>query len=168
MAVSGRGAARIGAARYGAALACATRLTVLLVLLAVPMQLAAQRAAPGTLDTAAATGAVPPPALKSPQAAAALGMMPGVGHLYAGEVNRGWLLMAAYWTGYFMMRGGRTDTVGKVGGVVVVGGWLFGVVDGANAARRTNARLRRSRATGVPSDTAAARDGATSPSFPRS
>jgi len=159
---------RKDAARLGAARARATRRAVLLVLLAVPLQLAAQRASPGALDSAAARPAAPQPELKSPQAAAALGMMPGVGHLYAGEVNRGWLLMAAYWTGYFMVRGGRTDTVGKLGGAMVVGGWLFGVVDGANAARRTNARLRRSRATGAPSDTATARDGAPSPSSPRS
>lgn len=134
--------------------------------LAVPARAGAQRATPAAIDTAAAPP--PSPGFKSPQAAAALGMMPGVGHIYAGEINRGWLLLAAYWTGYLMIRGGRTDTVGKVGGVMVVGGWLFGVVDGANAARRTNVRLRRLRATTAPSDTASARDGAAIPSSPRS
>ncbi|MCC6928721.1 MAG: hypothetical protein IT359_07000 [Gemmatimonadaceae bacterium] len=144
-------------------LARASAVLLLAGALAVPVQLAAQRAVPAALDTLTAPRAAPAPApgappdaapqRKSPGVAAALGMVPGVGHLYAGEVNRGWLLMAAYWTGYLMVRGGRTDTVGKVGGVVVVGGWLFSVVDGANAARRYNAR---------------AQGGAATPSSPRS
>ncbi|MFN8668692.1 MAG: hypothetical protein U0164_16045 [Gemmatimonadaceae bacterium] len=151
------------AARVSAMLALAGAVAGVM---SVPARADAQRATPAAIDTAAAPPASPE--FKSPQAAAALGMMPGVGHIYAGEINRGWLLMAAYWTGYFIIRGGRTDTVGKVGGVMVVGGWLFGVVDGANAARRTNARLRRLRATTAPSDTTSARDEAAIPSSPRS
>ncbi|HEX4935673.1 MAG TPA: hypothetical protein VFV33_20980 [Gemmatimonadaceae bacterium] len=82
---------------------------------------------------------------KSPGIAALLGFVPGAGHWYAGEVNRGWLIAATYWTGVALSHGGRTDAVGKVGGVLVVGGLLAGIVDGAGAARRHNDRLRRQR-----------------------
>lgn len=72
--------------------------------------------------------------------------MPGVGHLYAEDINRGWLVMAIYWTGVAITHNGRTDTVGKVGGAMLLGGLVFSVVDAGNAARRYNARVAKLRA----------------------
>ncbi len=95
--------------------------------------------------------AVPRPALdstqvlrsssKSPGTAALISVvLPGGGHWYAKENNRGWIVAIVYFTGVAITYGGRTDTVGKIGGVAAVGAWTFGVVDGALAARRYNKR----------------------------
>ncbi len=115
---------------------------LLTTMCAAPLPVQAQRVATTSLDS---TRAEIPSKNKSPQAAALLGFAPGVGHLYAGEVNRGWLIGAIYWTGVAMTHNGRTDGVGKVGGVLLVGGLIAGVVDGANAARRYNARMAKRR-----------------------
>lgn len=110
---------------------------------ATPMRVEAQHVATTSLDSA--RGATPSEH-KSPQVAALLGFVPGVGHLYAGEINRGWLIGAIYWTGVAMGgTGRRTDGVGKAGGVLLVGGLIAGVVDGAYAARRYNARMAKLR-----------------------
>lgn len=107
--------------------------------------LGAQQARPGALDSArTATDTVKK---KSPQVAAALGFFPGAGHWYAGEVNRGWLITAVYFTAVAIGGNGRrTDAWGKVAGVAMVGGLVAGIVDGSNAARRTNDRIDRERA----------------------
>lgn len=123
--------------------------------------LGAQQASPGALDSArAATDTLKK---KSPQVAAALGFFPGAGHWYAGEVNRGWLIATVYFTAVAIGgTGRRTDAVGKVAGVAMVGGLVAGIVDGSNAARRTNDRIDRERARrkGAAADSAAAKDAA--------
>lgn len=107
--------------------------------------LGAQQASPGGVDSA--RQAVDTLRKKSPQVAAALGFFPGAGHWYAGEVNRGWLISAVYFTAVAIGGNGRrTDAWGKVAGVTMVGGLVAGIVDGSNAARRTNARIDRERA----------------------
>lgn len=84
---------------------------------------------------------------KSPQVAAALGFFPGAGHWYAGEINRGWLIATVYFTAVAIGGNGRrTDAWGKVAGVTMIGGLVAGIVDGSNAARRTNDRIDRERA----------------------
>lgn len=115
----------------------------LLAIVGAPHVLWAQRVDRSPLDS---TRAALPGKDKSPVAAALLGFAPGVGHLYAGEINRGWLIIALYTTGYVLNHDGRTDTRGKVGGVLLVGGVIAGVVDGASAARRYNARNAKLRA----------------------
>lgn len=105
------------------------------------------RAVPGAAPTPRVAAAVPadtaPPvrAWKSPVAAAGLGLvLPGAGHWYAGERGRGTLVAAVYWTGVALTAGGRTDRVGHVGGVALLGALGVGVVDGARAAGRWNRR----------------------------
>ncbi len=124
-----------------------TRILAVLVFGAVSciaiLPLSAQRVDPTPFDSA--RSAIPSKD-KSPAAAALLGFAPGVGHLYAGEINRGWLIIALYTTGYILNHDGRTDTRGKVGGVLLIGGAIAGVVDGAYAARRYNARMAKLRA----------------------
>lgn len=81
-------------------------------------------------------------ARKSPRVAALVGfVLPGAGHVYAGEGGRGLLIAAAYWTGVAIVHGGRTDAAGKVGGVLVIAALGTSVIDGAAAARRHDARL---------------------------
>lgn len=105
----------------------------------------AQQARAGELDSARhATDTL---TKKSPQVAAALGFFPGAGHWYAGEINRGWLLATVYFTAVAIGGNGRrTDAWGKVAGVTMIGGLVAGIVDGSNAARRTNDRIDRERA----------------------
>lgn len=78
---------------------------------------------------------------KSPATAALIAAaFAGGGHWYAQENTRGWIVAIITITGVAITMGGRTDTVGKIAGVAAVGGWTFGVVDGALAAKRYNAR----------------------------
>ena len=84
----------------------------------------------------------PPPAQKSPAAAALLGLvLPGAGHWYAGEPGRGFVVAAVYWSGVAVVAGGRTDRVGHIGGAAVIGALGASVIDGVLAVRRHNARL---------------------------
>lgn len=106
----------------------------------LPVQLHAQRAEVSSLDSARAAT---PAKEKSPATATVLGFVPGVGHLYAEDINRGWLIMAVYWTGVAITHNGRTDAVGKVGGAMLVGGLVYSVVDAGRAARRHNARIAK-------------------------
>jgi hypothetical protein len=106
------------------------------------------------------------PKTKSPQIAAVLGMMlPGSGHWYAEEHGRGWLIAALYWTGVALVHGGRTDELGVVGGVLVLGGWGYAIADGASAATRYNRRTQRS-GVGVGSDCLTACGASAPTSFP--
>lgn len=113
-------------------------------LLAVARPTSAQRVARAPLDSARL--AADSLRERSPTVAGLLGLLPGVGHLYAGETTRGWLLMAVYTTGYAVVHGGRTDRVGKVGGVLAVGAFLTSLIDAPRAARARNGRVRRARA----------------------
>lgn len=109
------------------------------------LTVSAQRAAPNELDSARHSA----DSLrdKSPSIAAALAFAPGVGHLYARDLNRGWLLLTTYAAGVLLVQGGRTDGWGKTGGVLVVGTLLTSVIDAPRAARAHNYRVRRVRAT---------------------
>ncbi len=109
----------------------------------------AQRTNVSALDSARAAA---PKKEKDPTSATLLGFLPGVGHLYAEELNRGWLIILLYGVGAGISMNGRTDTVGKVGGALAIGGFLFSVIDAGKAARRYNARLAKERAS-VPGDT---------------
>lgn len=112
-------------------------------LCAATTPLVAQRSNVSALDSARASA---PTKEKDPTTASLLGFVPGVGHLYAEDINRGWLVMAVYWTGVAITHNGRTDNIGKVGGVMLLGGLVFSVVDAANAARRYNTRMAKLRA----------------------
>lgn len=103
----------------------------------------AQRANESPLDSARAALAKPD---KDPTTATVLAFVPGVGHLYAEDLNRGWLIILLYSVGAGISMSGRTDNVGKVGGALAVGGFLFSVIDAGNAARRYNSRMAKLRA----------------------
>jgi len=81
------------------------------------------------------------PARKSPVGAAVLGLIvPGSAHWYAGEGGRGALVAVVYLAGYAVVRGGRTDRVGQVFGVMTIGAVGFSVIDGVRAVKRFNKR----------------------------
>lgn len=108
-----------------------------LMLLACVLDLQGQQVPPNALDTTPVSHATH----KSPATAALIAaVLPGAGHWYAKENNRGWLVAAVYFTGFLVTYSGRTDDVGKVGGVALVGAWTFAVIDGALAAKRYNRR----------------------------
>jgi hypothetical protein len=76
---------------------------------------------------------------KSPVGAGLLGLVvPGAGHVYAGEPIRGGVTLATY-VGAAAVISDGPDALWRAGGVVLLGAWVFGVVDGAQAARRHNA-----------------------------
>ncbi len=109
----------------------------------------AQRAIESPLDSARAAA---PKKEKDPTTATLLGFVPGVGHLYAEDLNRGWLIILLYSVGAGISMSGRTDTVGKIGGTLAVGGFLFSIIDAGKAARRYNERLAKER-DAAPADT---------------
>src|SRR5215472_14864601 len=87
----------------------------------------------------------PPRSRKSPALAAALEIVPGLGHVYVGDYRRGAALMAG--AGFLQFFGFDFDltALGAVIGVPMeLGGaglWLFGIVDAYRAARRHNQQL---------------------------
>jgi hypothetical protein len=91
--------------------------------------------------------------LKSPSAARVIGIIPGAGHMYAGEVGRGFLYLGgtlglvfvaglAHFSECFMSDepGGCESTAGTVSLVAAGGLWVWSIVDAGRAARRTNAK----------------------------
>lgn len=79
---------------------------------------------------------------RSPLAAGLLGIIPGVGHAYAGEGRRG-LVVASVWLGSGMLMFSDADkSIVVVATVVNVGTYLFSITDAALAADRFNARHR--------------------------
>ena len=95
-------------------------------------------------------------ALKDPAVARLLGIIPGAGHMYAGEVGRGLLYFAGtlgiFATGgYITMSLAFTDQnthrAAAIAGwstIIATGGlWVWSIVDAGRAARRTNAKLAR-------------------------
>ena len=92
--------------------------------------------------------------LKNPTAARLLGIIPGAGHMYAGEVGRGLLVFVGtlgvlaagsyvYASDCFMQDSGKCDGGAAVGVVAVIatsGLWVWSIVDAGRAARRTNAK----------------------------
>jgi TM2 domain-containing membrane protein YozV len=96
-------------------------------------------------------------ALKSPTTARVIGIIPGAGHMYAGEVGRGFLYLGgtvglvfvaalagvthclddAIWSDQSDCDGGTAATVG----FIAAGGlWVWSIVDAGRAARRANAK----------------------------
>lgn len=79
---------------------------------------------------------------KSPGLAGfASAILPGSGHIYAGEGGRGLAVMAIYFVAVPIVMGGRTDGFGKVAGITWLSTYLFGIIDGVNAVHRNNARV---------------------------
>lgn len=82
---------------------------------------------------------------KNPALAAALGVVPGLGHLYVGDYGKGAGFMAA--TGLLQFVGFDFDltAVGAVAGVPMelggLGIWAFSIIDAYRSARRHNAGL---------------------------
>jgi hypothetical protein len=97
------------------------------------------------------------PAVKSPTTARLIGIIPGAGHMYAGEVGRGFLYLGGTvgvvfvaalagftdclentsWFAQSDCDGGAAATVG----LIAAGGlWVWSIVDAGRAARRTNAK----------------------------
>ena len=112
--------------------------SVLSLMATLPAQtLGAQRVTNHVSDSAPAR--VTLVARKSSTTAGVIGLvLPGAGHWYAKENGRGWAVAAVYWSGVALAAGGRTDAVGKVGGVMLVGALGVSVIDGARAAGRHN------------------------------
>lgn len=98
---------------------------------------------------------------KSPALAVALGIVPGAGHLYAGEARRGLTVVGAIaavaLTSAFIAVGDcdgdvstssseescENDNVLAAGGLVILGIWGWSIVDAGLAANRTNRRRAR-------------------------
>jgi hypothetical protein len=118
-----------------------TVVAIISLLVLLPAQsLDAQRSTNHVSDSAPARATVV--ARKSPTVAGLLGLvLPGAGHWYAKENGRGWAVAAVYWSGVALVAGGRTDAVGKVGGVMLLGALGVSVIDGARAAGRHNVRV---------------------------
>jgi hypothetical protein len=82
---------------------------------------------------------------KSPSLAAALAIIPGVGHLYVGDYAKGAGFMAT--TGLMQFVGFDLDltAIGALAGVPIelggVGVWLFSIYDAYRSARRHNQGL---------------------------
>ena len=91
--------------------------------------------------------------LKSPATARLIGIIPGAGHMYAGEVGRGFLYFGGtlgilvVGSALFMSECFMTDVPGRCGEttaavtLIATGGlWVWSIVDAGRAARRTNAK----------------------------
>jgi TM2 domain-containing membrane protein YozV len=105
--------------------------------------------------TTAAAQQSPPSAttLKDPAIARILGILPGAGHMYAGEVARG-LLYFSGTTGILLVGGyisfgecfsdsiDRSDCQRAEAVTLIAAGglWVWSIVDAGRAARRTNAK----------------------------
>ena len=85
----------------------------------------------------------PRPLQKDPSAATVFAIvLPGGGHIYAGETTKGLVMLgtatAAPVAGSLL---GRESTVPRwTGSLVAIGIWIYSLVDAAPAARRANAR----------------------------
>lgn len=80
------------------------------------------------------------PERRSPLVAGFLGVLPGLGHAYAGEGRRG-LAVAAVWLGSGMvMFSSANKAVTGAGAVVNIASYVFSIADAALAAERFNAR----------------------------
>jgi hypothetical protein len=80
------------------------------------------------------------PERRSPLVAGFLGVLPGLGHAYAGEGRRG-LAVAAVWLGSGMvMFSSAHKAVTGAGAVVNIASYVFSIADAALAAERFNAR----------------------------
>jgi hypothetical protein len=78
-----------------------------------------------------------------PLIAGVLGIVPGLGHLYAGEPVRA-LLVSGVWFGSGLVAFSSSNTtVTGLGGVVLIGTSVFSVVDAVRAADRFNRRHAR-------------------------
>lgn len=109
----------------------------------------ARSATPTILGAPSGSVAFAPPettlpvnAYRSPLLAGTLGfVIPGGGHVYAGESGRGWLVLGVTFVGaYFALTDGTPRAAATVGSAAFVGGWIFSVVDGTLAAGRHNRR----------------------------
>ena len=96
--------------------------------------------------------------LKSPSAARVIGIIPGAGHMYAGEVGRGFLYLGGTVSLVFVAAlAGMADCLDNIAffseqtscgrstaetvSLVAAGGlWVWSIVDAGRAARRTNAK----------------------------
>jgi hypothetical protein len=97
------------------------------------------------------------PALKDPVVARLLGIIPGVGHIYAGEASAGFLYFSGTLGilgtgGYVAASAAFSDhnnarfaaTVGWATVIATGGLWTWSIIDAGRAARRTNAKRARS------------------------
>ena len=96
-------------------------------------------------------------AAKDPAVARLLGIIPGAGHMYAGEVGRGFLYFSGT-LGIFVSGGYLTLSMAFSdqnhqpevawvgwGTIIATGGlWVWSIIDAGRAARRTNAKRARS------------------------
>jgi hypothetical protein len=107
------------------------------------------------------TGAIISPAeggdLKSPATARVLGILPGAGHMYAGEVRRGFAYLGAVvgilaatsiasvaeCAGDVYESDCGSSTTATIGAVAAIGVWGWSIYDAGLAARRTNTRAHR-------------------------
>ena len=78
-----------------------------------------------------------------PLLAGVLGILPGLGHVYAGEPRRG-LIVAGVWLGSGMVAfSSANKVVTGTAGVVLIGASVYGIADAALAAERFNRRHAR-------------------------
>jgi hypothetical protein len=98
---------------------------------------------PITAQTPDDSAAVPaqsfPPAPKSGTTATLLSaMLPGIGHVYAGEYRTGTVLIALFASGIALGASGENSTSGLTALLIGAGPWWYGVIDAHNAAARYN------------------------------
>jgi hypothetical protein len=125
-------------------------------ILAVSLLFATTAAAQVSSPSAATQPDTTAPPLKSPTAARVIGIIPGAGHMYAGEVGRGFLylggtlgillagalLSAAECTADLLSNTPDCgSTTAETVSLIAAGGlWVWSIVDAGRAARRTNAK----------------------------
>ncbi len=78
------------------------------------------------------------PAPKSGTAATLLGILPGLGHFYAGEYRTGAVLMALFGGAIAVGAGGENSTSGLAAFLISGVPWWYSFIDAHNAAARYN------------------------------
>lgn len=99
-------------------------------------------AAPLTLAAQAATDTTARPRPREPGIAFAAAMvLPGAGHFYAHENNRGWAHLIIHAATAPVVYSGRTDRTGKIVGAIFLANYVLNLVDAPGAVKRYNRRL---------------------------
>jgi hypothetical protein len=106
-------------------------------------RVSAQVPSPVAVRASLATADSSSPPRRSPIVAGFLGVLPGLGHVYAGETGRGLAVFGVWFASGLVMFSGADRAVTGVGAVVNLGTYVFSIADAALAAERFNARRAR-------------------------
>ncbi|HEU4996137.1 MAG TPA: hypothetical protein VFT29_15075 [Gemmatimonadaceae bacterium] len=85
---------------------------------------------------------------REPIVAALLGVLPGLGHAYAGEPKRGLAVAGVWLAGSVAAFGSSNTLVSGTGGVLLLGSQIFSIADAALAVGRFNKRHAGARQAG--------------------